>query len=135
MVNKVTYASSAIKIVELLEAPPPLLIKGNRVRPPTLSDMLWMSDDPTLLTNNEFLYLVGIASYLEVLSPGSKEEIPIMDKVKYVEETLEDVDVYAIDAYRENAPKFGVEESVKTNCVGCGASMEINFSIDASTFL
>ena len=127
------YRESDIQVLRLAGAPDPEIYHLQHgdssigLSPETMQDTIEFLDDPRM-SDPEFQYLAKLASVIDV--PGS-----LAQRVSWVEENLATDQIATIEAYRELIEAYGIEETVTTKCMECGASQQVRLAVDAPCFL
>jgi hypothetical protein len=126
------YTNSDIKYTELESAPDPehykVIHKGEviNLRPETIIQTIQFLDSPNW-DDEEFGYKARIAAVLDY--PGHLSE-----KVKLVDEMDPDQAHIALE-FADLVDSYGVQETVTTKCMECGASGTVKIVVDAPCFL
>lgn len=135
------YKESMIETIYLESAPDSNVYKidyKGRVlvlRPETVMDVVEFLDDPDW-QDEEFQYQARMASVIEYV-PDPNEVLTtsrLRHKMKIVEDLDPDQGLLAHE-FAELVDSYGVNETIKTNCIGCGASGLVKIAVDAPSFL
>ena len=127
------YTESDLKMNYLEAIPDPAIytidIPGygpTPLRPETVADVISFLDHPNW-EDPEFQYKARVASVLGL-------PINFQAKVDLLDDLAPDMAILALE-YADQMDSYGVDELVKTNCIGCGASGAVKIAVDARTFL
>ncbi len=121
-------SKSDLKETKLEEAVriPPEQMNGLWIRPATVRDLIAITEDPRLQTDEEFQWEAQLACYVE--GPTLDARI----------EQIRELSIGQIEVLREYdrlCTGYGIEESTIVHCKECRASHRAIISIDAHTFL
>ena len=129
------YTESSMVVNHLNEVPDPevyaVTVEGcGRVplRPETLRDVVQFLDLPNW-EDEEVQYLARIASVIG-LPLSLKEKMEIVQNG-----SIENDDALLALEFAEKVDSYGIEETVTTKCMGCGASGAVKIAVDALSFL
>jgi hypothetical protein len=127
------YTESDLKFNYLDSVPDPAVYQidvpgygAAALRPETVADVIDFLDHP-LWEDPEFQYKARVASVIGL-------PIRFQDKINLLDDLAPDAAILALQ-YADLVDSYGVEELVKTNCIGCGASGAVKIAVDARTFL
>jgi hypothetical protein len=130
IVTRIT--KNELQITELEEVPNPEYFKMGApyfLRPATMQDTLEFLEHPNYL-DAEFQFLAKLASNFN----SSEHYLKLDERIKLVEEFDGDT-VLMLQKYEQAVDKFGVVETIKVKCPGCGAEREAQLTLDAHSFL
>lgn len=131
------YTKSDIQTVELEYAPDPdkyvITYQGDQIKlkPETVRDLVELLDHPDV-NDAEFQYKARVASVLDISQDG--QQISLAKKIAIVEDLDPDQAMLAME-FSELLDNYGVQETVNTKCMECGASGTVQIVVDAPTFL
>lgn len=126
------YKESMMQTNYLESAPDPekyhIEKDGTRIdlRPETIMDVLQFLDNPKW-DDAEFQYQARIASVLNL-------DTDLETKIKIINDIDPDQALLALE-FADLVDTYGIVETVKTNCIGCGASGLVKITVDAPSFL
>lgn len=135
---KTIFKNSEMKHTDLENVPDPekffVVYNDSRIelKPETIKDLVELLDHPDL-NDEEFQYKARIASVLSVKNSAGAE-IHITEKIKIVDQLSADQAIVAME-FAEMLDAYGVQETVNTKCMECGASGTVQIVVDAPTFL
>lgn len=138
-----TITATDVEIVYLENVPDPehYCIRfpedGDKVlhmRPETVTDSIQFLDHPDW-TDEEVQYKVKIASVLDFESFMPEIDWTLAQKMEFVDDVLTVEQAMLAIEFSDLVDSFGVVETFKTKCMGCGASGTGRLSFDARSFL
>jgi hypothetical protein len=127
-----------MKHTDLENVPDPeqffVVLNNQRIelKPETVQDLIELMDHPDL-NDEEFQYKARIAAVLDVFN-SSGSQVSIAEKIRIVDQLDADQALTAME-FANMLDAYGVQETVNTKCMECGASTTVQIVVDAPTFL